>query len=231
MRWSRSTRICSPRPRKLAPLNAKRADVLEQLAAEATDAEELTGFANWPIPLAQRPNRGNIPKVSTVCPTGRQAGGPKGSKRPCRLCQIPVPVRDYTVDMQQEEVDFAKIQDKWLDDLGRLSKNFRQPQDSAEAMLHLALAEEFAGNDEAALNWYRRVDKVSGYPQSQKAVGAKRRIESVGKPLVLSGKDRRARRSTSSPIAAKWFWSTTGPRITPIACRAFRAEGHAGQIR
>ena len=51
-----------------------------------------------------------------------------------------------------------------------------------------AVGEEFAGKAEEAIGWYRKI--IDGFPSSQmakKATGAKRRLESVGKSIQLSG--------------------------------------------
>ena len=56
-------------------------------------------------------------------------------------------------------------------------------------MLQLAIAEEFAGQDEAAVKWYGRI--LSDFPDAGmavKAAGAKRRLECVGKSITLRGK-------------------------------------------
>jgi thiol-disulfide isomerase/thioredoxin len=55
-------------------------------------------------------------------------------------------------------------------------------------MLQLALAQEFAGQDEAAREWYTRI--VAEHPASplaKKAAGAKLRLDSVGKSIELRG--------------------------------------------
>jgi len=56
-------------------------------------------------------------------------------------------------------------------------------------MLQLAIGAEFSGKTDDAINWFSRI--ASDFPQSDlksKAVGAKRRLESVGKAIPLSGK-------------------------------------------
>ncbi len=55
-------------------------------------------------------------------------------------------------------------------------------------MLQLAVGEEFAGKTDDAIAWYGKI--IAGFPQAPqtaKAAGAKRRLESVGKPIELAG--------------------------------------------
>ena len=62
--------------------------------------------------------------------------------------------------------------------------------DTAEAMLQLANAQEFAGNEEAANRWYTRIVKeFPNAPCAKKAGGARARLGSVGKLLNLHGKN------------------------------------------
>lgn len=177
-------------PETLAPLNAKRADVLEQLAEIA---EQEADRVVWIRQLAD-----------TVSAAAQSGEYPQGIQRLQQLAnkleqdgaaddlvsyvQYRFLSAAYTQSMQQPDADFAKIQENWLANLEQFVKDFPTTPDASEAMLQLAIAEEFAGNDDAAVTWYGRIaDKFPGSTTAAKAEGAKRRIESVGKPLVLSG--------------------------------------------
>ncbi len=179
-------------PAALAQLNARRADVLEKLAQQATDDEDRV---TWLRQLAD-----------TVSAAAQAGGYPQGIERLAALCQeleqqkgAPELISyikfrclsaEYGQSMQEPDADFAKIQDKWLADLEQFVKDYANTPDAAEAMLQLAVAEEFSGDDEGAVNWYGQIS--SQFPDTQvaaKASGAKRRIESVGQTLSLTGKD------------------------------------------
>ena len=93
---------------------------------------------------------------------------------------------DYAEQLQQENADFTQIQSQWLKRLGDFVKQYPKSQDAPEAMLQLALAKEFAGEETVANQWYTKIVKdFSESPLAAKAAGAKRRLESVGKPLTL----------------------------------------------
>ena len=95
---------------------------------------------------------------------------------------------EYGLKLQDPKADFAKIQEQWLKDLEAYVDDYPTSPDSAEALLQLAIAEEFAGQSEKALKWYARI--VKQFPTSdpsKKAAGAARRLNSVGKPLSLRG--------------------------------------------
>jgi thiol-disulfide isomerase/thioredoxin len=85
--------------------------------------------------------------------------------------------------------DFAKIQTKWVEDLEKFVEAAKKYPDSAEAMLELAISQEFAGQDEQALKWYGTI--VTDFPDSpihRKAAGAKTRLSAVGRSISLAGK-------------------------------------------
>jgi len=94
----------------------------------------------------------------------------------------------YAAGMQQPNADIAKVQAAWLDDLKQFVEQHPQAPDAAEAMLQMGISDEFSGNEKEAIERYAAI--VKGFPESpsaRKARGAARRLESVGKPLALSG--------------------------------------------
>jgi len=94
----------------------------------------------------------------------------------------------YAAGMQEPGADVSKVQAAWLDDLKQFVEKHPQSPDAAEAMLQMGISDEFSGNEKEALERYAAI--VKGFPDSQsarKARGAARRLESVGKPLALSG--------------------------------------------
>jgi thiol-disulfide isomerase/thioredoxin len=97
---------------------------------------------------------------------------------------------DYSIQLADPNANFNEIQEGWLKKLEAYVAEYPESDDTAEAILQLAIAEEFAGSDDKALAWY---DRILQNPQSdalvrRKAAGARRRITGVGKPLELSGK-------------------------------------------
>lgn len=94
----------------------------------------------------------------------------------------------YAAGMQEPGADVAKVQAAWLEDLKQFVEKYPQAPDAAEAMLQMGISDEFSGNEKEALERYGAI--VTGFPDSpsaRKARGAARRLESVGKPLALSG--------------------------------------------
>ena len=94
----------------------------------------------------------------------------------------------YAANMQQPGVDVDKVQAAWLEELQAFVAKHPTSPDAAEAMLQMGIADEFSGKEREALERYAAI--VKAFPESvpaRKARGAARRLESVGKPLPLSG--------------------------------------------
>ncbi len=176
---------------ELAPLNARRAELLEQIADLAPTAEDR---AQWVHQLADT--------VSAAVQSGTY---PNGAQRLEALFKklsdnekernLAAYVRfrqltaEYALSLQGANPDFAKIQSGWLETLAQFVADFPKEPVSSEAMLQLAIAKEFAGEEEEAKEWFGKIVEI--FPQSgsaDKAAGAQTRLDSVGKEITLSGK-------------------------------------------
>jgi len=201
-------------PEEQEALNGQRADLLERLAAESGKAEDR---AAWIRQLADT--------VSAAAQTG---GYSKGVTRLEALWQrlakeketsLAAYVRfrqlaaEYGLAVQAKGADFAKIQADWLKKLEQFVADYPNSPDAAEAMLQLAIAQEFAGQDDEAKKWYGNI--VSQFPDAtvaKKAAGAKRRLDSVGKTIDFQGKSLTGELVELSKFRGKvvliQFWAT-----------------------
>ncbi len=177
-------------PAELAKLHASRADRLQALSAAAATAEEketwLRQFADTVSAAAQS---GHFPegvqRLQTLADSLEQRS--PGSEL-AAFCTIRYLQADYGDKLQKLDADYPTIQQKWLTDLGQFVQKYPRSEDAADAMLQLALGEEFDGKSPEAIAWYDKV--LSGFPQSplaKKAAGAKRRLQSVGAAIPLTG--------------------------------------------
>ncbi len=95
---------------------------------------------------------------------------------------------EYGLSLSADNVDFAKVHSKWLEDLEAFIGEYPASPDAAEAMLQLAMAEEFAGQEDESTEWYQKItQQFPNTAAAKKAAGAVKRIKSVGQPLVLAG--------------------------------------------
>ena len=119
----------------------------------------------------------------------------------------------YTLALQQPMAKFAKIQKQWIANLKQFVEDYPLANDTAEAILQVAMAEEFAGKTDSAKKWYSRI--VRDFPNktvAKKAAGAQRRLGLVGKSMQLQGKDLNGRSvdlaESRGKLVAVHYWAT-----------------------
>jgi len=177
-------------PEEQARYTTRRADLLTQIAAAAKNADER---GMWLRQLADM--------ISAAVQTGT---GPDGADRLKSLFEklqknnadknlaAYVKFRQltaaYVLTMQAPKADFSKIQTEWLKTLEQYVGDYPAAPDAAEAMLQMAITQEYAGQEDDAKKWYVRiVREFPDSPAAKKAVGAQTRLDSVGKVIEISG--------------------------------------------
>ena len=176
---------------ELARLNARRADLIEQVAKEADSPEDRE---MW---LRQLADMISAAVLSGTYPEGGKRLGElydslKNSESDLELAayvQFRQMTADYAMAIQQPKADHMKIQQKWISDLEGFVEAYPNSQESAEAMLQLAMNSEFSGEEDAAKKWYKQIaDEFPKTAQAAKAAGAHRRLDLEGKRPRIAGK-------------------------------------------
>ncbi len=178
-------------PKAQISLNRKRAEILEQLFDKAqTPAEREAWARQWADMLSTAAQSGGLPDgVDRLNALSKKLAKKPSQKPLAAYARYRALMAGYSSSMQSPKADFAKIQEQWLKDLGVFVKEFPSSPDTPEAMLQLAIAEEFAGEEEKAKKWYSRiVTEFSSATVAKKAKGAIRRLDSVGKVISIRGK-------------------------------------------
>jgi thiol-disulfide isomerase/thioredoxin len=177
-------------PEEQAKSVGHRAELLEQIAAGAKSPEDR---AMW---LRQLADVIGAAVQSGACSDGaerlkvlfenvQKSDADKGLVAYIRFRQL---TAAYVLSMQAPKADYAKIQSEWLKTLEQYINEYPTVTDAAEAMLQLAISQEFAGQEDEAKKWYGRI--VHEFPDAaaaQKAAGAQTRLDSVGRELSLTG--------------------------------------------
>lgn len=172
--------------------NVSRAQILEQLAKEVTTDQERL---NW-----QRTRLEGIAAATQMktFPNGleeikKAEESLRTSKADPDLLAFAVFQRmlvEYNLQLESATAaDRGKIQESWLKSLEGFVSEYPKAEESADAMLQLAITYEFNGNQTEATTWYQKL--VSAYPESPAAArgkGALKRLDLKGKPLALKGK-------------------------------------------
>jgi thiol-disulfide isomerase/thioredoxin len=177
-------------PAEVAKLNARLADLHEQLIAQTTKPEER---AMW--------IRQTADMIMAAVQSNTYPDGPKRlrtlmetlSKNPADRSLIPyVEMRilssEHALETQTEK-DFVKLQTQWIKRLEEFLAKYPDSPDSAEAMLQLGMDQEFAGEEEECKKWYNGIlQKFPNSPSAVKAKGAITRLDSVGRVVPIQGR-------------------------------------------
>jgi thiol-disulfide isomerase/thioredoxin len=171
--------------------NERRVEILEALSAEAKTPDDQAQWLRQAADvIGEAIQRGKYPGGMDRLTALKEKCAALGQDDLVAYVQFRLMSAAYNLSLSAgPNVDYPAIQNKWLADLEQYVKDYPKSADAAEAMLQLAIAQEFAGDDNNAVKWYSRV--IQNFPKSTAAVkseGAKRRIESVGNSISLKGK-------------------------------------------
>ena len=178
-------------PQQRAECNARRIALLEKMATNARDAEgrtmwyrQLADTVSAAVQVGIYPD--GIEKLKSLLEQFIENEADKDLAAHVKFLLL---TAEYGQSLQAEDADFPKIQAKWLEDLEQYATDYPTATDTAEAMLQLAIAWEFAGGEEQAKQWYGRIVKeFADSPAGKKAAGARIRLDSVGKTVRLVGR-------------------------------------------
>ena len=119
----------------------------------------------------------------------------------------------YAASLNAKDADFDEIQEDWLEQLADFVGDYPQCEDAGEAMFDLAIGEEFQGNEKEAIGWYNKIIRNgNGGTVVQKARGAVNRLNAVGKPLQIQGRDVRGKNIDTKDLKGRivlvQYWAT-----------------------
>ena len=123
---------------------------------------------------------------------------------------------ENSLRLADPKANYAKVQEAWLEQLEAFVKEHRDSEHAAEALLQLAMASEFSGEEEAAQKWYRQIAKeFPKSPSSAKAKGAITRLTCVGKTISVAGDSVRGgkvdlREFRGKPVVVQ-YWISSYP--------------------
>ncbi len=193
----------------------QRLALLEQIAQQVGNQQER---AVWLRQLADM--------MITACQQGLYPDGPKRleslaeqllkkekDKELAGYVKYHQIMAEYAQAMQAPKADFAKIHTEWLKKLEQYVADYSPAATTGEAMLQLAMNQEYAAQDDEARKWYSRIIKeFPGSPAAQRATGALTRMDCVGKAIRISGKSTTGGTVDSAQLKGKvlviHYWST-----------------------
>ncbi len=178
---------------ELARYNSKRVEVLRGLLAKSKTEQERTQWL-----------RQMIDGLAAAVQTGKySAGGTQLASIETDLKKqrpdselIPYTtyrrlLADYSVKLHDSATDSGKsaeLQKWWVEQLKSFVTTYPKSTDSGDALLQLAIFEEFSGEVDKAKIWYEKL--VINHPATdagRRAKGAQKRLNMVGKTFTLNG--------------------------------------------
>ena len=177
----------SKAPNETASLHKSRADTVEKLiSASESPSERDTWVRQLVDTLSVAAQTGDYPDgTKRLRRVGRDLAGDDSGLR--AYCDFQAIATEYVV-RQTPDADFAEVQKWYLDALNGFVDRYPRTGEAAQAWLQLALSKEFEDKERDALTFYKRVAKsFPGTDAGEKAAGAVRRLESVGRRVDLEG--------------------------------------------
>ena len=202
-------------PEELSKLNVRRADLVEQLAENAENADDQqTWYRDLGDTVLAAVQTGGYPDgIERLKQLAEELGKDEDKAPSAAIIRFRLLKAEYFV-AQQNGDNFAQVQEKWLKDLEQFVTDNPTSSDAADALMELATAYEFAGSDTKALKWYAEiVQKFPKSPAFATAKGAQNRLESVGKTINVAGKKFDAPGNTSlanykNKVVLVHYWSS-----------------------
>ncbi|MCE9556000.1 MAG: redoxin family protein [Planctomycetes bacterium] len=173
-------------------LNEERSDALEKLMDIAKDSTQRDAWGHQLADtISAAIQSGTYPEgLKRIEALAEKVAADKKNPELAAYVKYRALMASYTLAMQEKGAEFGTVQANWLKSLEKFVTDYPDSPDTSDAMLQLAIAQEFAGEDAKARDWYDKIlQKFSQSPAAKKATGARRRLDSVGQVLTFKGPD------------------------------------------
>lgn len=181
-------------PEQQAKYTTQRAELLEQIAASTPNAEERAMWLRQLTDMIGAAGQmGTYPEApERLKSLFEKLSRNEADKDLAAYVKFRLMMADYYRKMQDPKANSNKaqadIQSEWQKNLEQFLTEYPTAPDAAEVMLQLAIAQEFAGQDDDAKKWYTRAAKdFPDSPAGKKASGAQFRLDCEGKKLAFTG--------------------------------------------
>ncbi|WP_437202324.1 redoxin domain-containing protein [Planctomicrobium sp. SH664] len=207
------------KPEEISAYNVARAKLLEQLAKESGTEEERQEWQRQRLALiGAAAQMGTYPNALAELKAAEQAL--RQNREDQELLAYAVfqrLVAEYNIELQASSqagaAERAKVQENWVKSLEGFVQEFAQSPDAADALLQLAITNEFVGHVKEATGWYQKL--VEGYPKASaatRAAGSLKRLELAGKPFAFEGANLAGGKINTAAyrgkVLAVIFWAT-----------------------
>ncbi len=198
----------------LARIYAQRADLLGELTSKSTGTERDVWLAQWvESVIAAHQTADPAEAVRALSELESQLKKLSGDADLLAQVRFALISARYAQSLQNPKADYAAIQSEWTETLEKFAKQFTNTSAGIEALLQLAIAHEFAGQEREAKQAYQSiVERQPASDVGRKAAGAIRRLNLVGQPIELRSRDLNGRPVDLAQSRGAWtvvhFWAT-----------------------
>ncbi len=201
----------------LGPWTLKRIAIVEKIAAE-TKGEERE---NWLKQISDNLAAAVVDGDNTLTPVLAKwkdhfaTTAPAGKLAPYFLYREIWSTYQFNIKDASNNL-YPKITAAYHDNLAKFIQAYPTAGDVPDALIQIATNADFTGNDDEAKKLYGQI--VANFPDSlnaSKAIGAIRRIDSVGKNFVLTGPTLENRNYTLNPgkITVVYYWASYSNQV------------------
>lgn len=210
------------KPAQHPKLNATRADLVERISELATGEDRQTWIRQYAETVSAAVQSGSFPEGSKrLRVLTAQLAKQSGQDDLVVFVGFRALQTDYNQSLAAadgKESEIGKIRGAWIGGLEKLVTDFGTSAEAAEPMLALGQECELEGKEEQAVKWYGRIStEFPKSPFADKAKGAKRRLEMLGKTFAISGTTLDGKPFTASALAGKvtviYYWASWYDRL------------------
>ncbi|MEY3175142.1 MAG: Thiol-disulfide oxidoreductase ResA [Planctomycetota bacterium] len=192
----------SPRPdaspQELANYNVSRANLAEKLIGQArTDEERAQWIQQYTDSLSTATQSGlyseglaRLQNLENAVRSNNTLLGYVSYRRLMAEYAVRLKTDDKTTGEAESRAAREATQKWWFEQLEAFARQWPGSDDAPDAVVQLAISYELMGRIDDAKAWYAQLAK--NYPQTEggiKATGALRRLNLIGNPLQLAGKN------------------------------------------
>ena len=214
-------KLIAAKPADQSRLNAARADLLDKIVTASPTDDREVWIRQYAETVSAAIQSGAFPdgirRLETLLTSVSKQ---PGDEELVPYIKFRLLTSEYNRDIGAENADYEKVTNAYHEQLRQFVSAHSKSPDAAEAMLQLAIGAEFAGKTSEAVDWFSRI--AADFPQSDlkpKAIGAKRRLESVGKTIPLAGKTLDGRSfdlaSAKGKVVLIHYWATWADPCKP----------------
>lgn len=170
--------------KQAAQWHLDRIEILRKIIAAAKGEEERLTFYKQVIhDLAEAFKSGLYPQGEEVFDKLIAQGGKVGSFAAYRKI-----LAEFDLEADQPDVNLLKVQESTVKKLERFLETYPKADEVPDVLFQIANIHVFNGEEELARKYFARLaEEAPTTDVGKKAAGALRRIDSDGKPLVVSG--------------------------------------------